>query len=97
VDHYAPRLAQDARLALLAVIDVHGASVNPQHCPACAAAAAQAHAEADAAADAEADRAAENGWLRVAEAGTPDRWADEDHDRLADVLGYGPPPEFRLR
>lgn len=37
---------------------------------------------------------AEGAWLRAAEAGTPDTWADEDRERMTEVLGYGPPPSF---
>ena len=31
---------------------------------------------------------AEDGWLRAAEAGTPDTWADEDRERM--IAAYGP-------
>lgn len=35
---------------------------------------------------------AENAWLRHAEQGNPDTWADEDRERMTEALGYGPPP-----
>ena len=37
---------------------------------------------------------AENAWLRHAETGRPDTWADEDRAREINALGYGPPPGF---
>jgi len=46
------------------------------------------------AAEAAAEIYAEGAWLRAAEAGTPDTWADEDRERMIDALGYGPPPGF---
>lgn len=39
---------------------------------------------------------AEGAWLRAAEAGTLETWAEEDRDRLIDLYGYGPPPGSRL-
>lgn len=44
--------------------------------------------------DAQAENDAENAWLKAAEAGTPDTWADSDRDRLIELYGYGPPPGF---
>jgi hypothetical protein len=35
---------------------------------------------------------AENAWLRAAEAGTPDTWAEENLERMIEACGYGPPP-----
>ena len=35
---------------------------------------------------------AEDGWLRAAEAGTPDTWEDEDRERM--IAAYGPPPPW---
>jgi hypothetical protein len=35
---------------------------------------------------------AEDAWLRAAEAGTPDTWREDDIARMAEALGYGPPP-----
>lgn len=34
---------------------------------------------------------AENAWLRAAEAGTPDSWAEEDYERMVAAVGYGSP------
>ena len=34
---------------------------------------------------------AENGWMRAAEAGDPETWAEEDLGRLIEICGYGPP------
>lgn len=36
--------------------------------------------------------AAENAWLRAAEAGNPDSWAEEDRERWTEI--YGIPPAF---
>ncbi len=49
---------------------------------------------ADMDAEAKAEIDAEGAWLRAAEAGTPDTWADEDRDRAIEALGYGPPAGF---
>lgn len=38
---------------------------------------------------------AEDAWLRVAEAGTPDSWRDEDLERMAEASGLPIPPGFR--
>ena len=51
---------------------------------------AEAHACQDALAAEEI--AAEGAWLRAAEAGNPDTWADEDRERQIAFEGYGPPP-----
>ncbi len=37
---------------------------------------------------------AEDAWLRAAEAGTPDTWAEENIARLTEIYGYGPPPGY---
>jgi hypothetical protein len=46
---------------------------------------------ADRKAESDAEIWAENAWLRAAEAGTPDTWADEDRERAIEFYGYGPP------
>lgn len=42
----------------------------------------------------EAEIYAENGWLRAAEAGTPDTWRDEELARMAEASGLPVPPGF---
>jgi len=37
---------------------------------------------------------AEGAWLRAAEAGNPDTWAEEDRERQIAIYGYGPPPGY---
>lgn len=44
--------------------------------------------------DYEDERYAEGAWLRAAESGNPDTWADEERERTIDALGYGPPPGY---
>ncbi len=40
------------------------------------------------------ERAAEDAWLRAAEAGNPDTWAETEREAQTDFYGYGPPPGF---
>jgi hypothetical protein len=40
------------------------------------------------AAESAAELYAENAWLRAAEAGTPETWAEEDHERMLEAM-YG--------